>query len=298
MRSRNLRKKGFSLLALVLIVGCQDALPRPAESPSVVVPALATRFHADACGDIEGRVIWHGPIPEVPAFKVVTNGIDSRKHLLGLTPANPNTPRINAEGKSIQDAVVFLRGVEPALSRPWNHPAVRVEQQDLRLKVMQGEQLVRTGFVRQGEEISTTSSDPVFHMLQARGAAFFSCPFVERDQETRRRLDRPGLVELGSGAGYYWMNAYLFVDYHPYYVCTDADGRFRIDQVPPGRYQLACWHPNWQVLRRDRDPETGLISRITFAPPLEQSAKVEVTPGRSTRVDFTLPLPDKTPPTK
>jgi hypothetical protein len=30
---------------------------------------------------------------------------------------------------------------------------------------------------------------------------------------------------------------------HPYYALTDAAGRFRLDQVPPGRYQLEVWHP-------------------------------------------------------
>jgi hypothetical protein len=30
---------------------------------------------------------------------------------------------------------------------------------------------------------------------------------------------------------------------HPYYALTDAGGRFRLDHVPPGRYQLEVWHP-------------------------------------------------------
>lgn len=30
---------------------------------------------------------------------------------------------------------------------------------------------------------------------------------------------------------------------NPYYALTDAEGKFKIDQIPPGTYQLVVWHP-------------------------------------------------------
>lgn len=29
---------------------------------------------------------------------------------------------------------------------------------------------------------------------------------------------------------------------HPFYALTDAQGRFKLDNVPPGRYTLRSWH--------------------------------------------------------
>jgi hypothetical protein len=29
---------------------------------------------------------------------------------------------------------------------------------------------------------------------------------------------------------------------HPFYALTDAQGRFRLDNVPPGQYTLRLWH--------------------------------------------------------
>jgi hypothetical protein len=29
---------------------------------------------------------------------------------------------------------------------------------------------------------------------------------------------------------------------HPYYALTDAEGRFRLDDVPAGEYVLVAWH--------------------------------------------------------
>jgi hypothetical protein len=38
------------------------------------------------------------------------------------------------------------------------------------------------------------------------------------------------------------MNAILVVAEHPYYALTDANGSFKITDVPPGNYTLKVWH--------------------------------------------------------
>jgi hypothetical protein len=39
-----------------------------------------------------------------------------------------------------------------------------------------------------------------------------------------------------------WMNAMLVAAEHPYYALTDANGSFKITDVPPGNYTLKVWH--------------------------------------------------------
>ncbi len=39
-----------------------------------------------------------------------------------------------------------------------------------------------------------------------------------------------------------WEQAYVSVFKHPFFAVTDADGNFRIDSLPPGKYQLMTWH--------------------------------------------------------
>jgi hypothetical protein len=38
------------------------------------------------------------------------------------------------------------------------------------------------------------------------------------------------------------MSAFVLVFGHPYFSTTDADGRYRIDSVPPGTYNVVAWH--------------------------------------------------------
>ena len=40
-----------------------------------------------------------------------------------------------------------------------------------------------------------------------------------------------------------YMESWAMAVNNPYYALTDGDGKFSIDQVPPGTYQLIVWHP-------------------------------------------------------
>ena len=38
------------------------------------------------------------------------------------------------------------------------------------------------------------------------------------------------------------MNAFILVFSHPFFAVTDADGRYRIENVPPGSYTIVAWN--------------------------------------------------------
>src|SRR5262249_55259724 len=104
-----------------------------------------------------------------------------------------------------------------------------------------------------------------------------------------RRLGRAGVVELTSAAGHFWMRGHLFVDDHPYYARADAAGRFTFGQVPPGSYEIVCWLPSWFEEHRQRDTGTGLVTRLSFRPPVEVARPVAVGEGASRKVRLTVP---------
>jgi hypothetical protein len=136
------------------------------------------------------------------------------------------------------------------------------------------------------------SAQPRFHILQARGASFFSLAFPVGGQACRRTLAKRGTVELTSGTGCFWMRGYLFVDDHPYYARTDHAGRFMLPQVPAGTYELVCWLPNFCEAEHERDAETGLICRIAYRPPLTRVKSVTVPARQTTTAHFRLSLKD------
>jgi hypothetical protein len=200
--------------------------------------------------------------------------------------SNPNAPQIDAASGGIINAVVFLRRVQSA--RDWDHPPVRIEQHGCQFHLLQGHGDSRVGFVRVGDSIEMVSRDSHVHSLHAGGSAYFTYAFPDPDHPLHRSLTKKGIIELTSGAGYFWMRAYVFVDDHPYYARTDEHGEFVLKQVPPGTYEVVCWMPNWHESRHDRDPESGLVSRLFFASPVEKRVAFSLRSQENRRLEFSF----------
>ncbi len=276
-------------LAALLLAGC-DAdptliLPDRPPSPPAAPP---TAFDPTRSGTVTGRVTWAGPLPEAPTFLY---GVPSSGgNFTTRTTFGPNQPRIDSATRSIAETVVFLRGVDDGAARPWDHPPVRITLSELGIRIRQGDREPgRVGFVRRGDAVEIASREPVYHILRGRGVAFFSLAFPDAGTVRTHTFSDVGRVELASGAGYYWASADLFVTDHPYWTVTDAAGRFALPQVPAGRVELVVWHPGWLPARQDRDPETGLVSRMTYAAPLERERQVEVAAGGTNDIAVSLP---------
>jgi len=55
------------------------------------------------------------------------------------------------------------------------------------------------------------------------------------------RFDRPGIVRVFCDIHSH-MNAFILVFSHPFFALTDGDGRYRIENVPPGTYGVIAWN--------------------------------------------------------
>jgi hypothetical protein len=276
----------LALLCPAALAGCEEA--PPPDAPADAPPPLSADFDPAGAADVRGRVSWAGEAPCVPPFRSPASPLTDTAPGKKRAWANPNAPAIDPVTRAVASAVVYLRGIDPRRARPWDHASVRVEMRDWQFHVLQGGADARTGFVRRGDSVEMVSAQPLFHALQARGAAFFALAFPDPGRPCTRRLTRPGVVELSSPAGYFWMRAHLFVADHPYYTRTDADGRFTLPRVPPGEYEVVCWVPDWRAAGRELDGDTGLPTRLTFRPPAEVVRPVRVTSGRDAEVAFVL----------
>jgi hypothetical protein len=283
---------GLTVLLLTGTLGCGDARTQPPAPGPAPAADAGCHFDPDSAGTIGGRVRWVGELPSVPAFIQRPNLMAPEAIREPIPWPNPNAPVIDTKTRGVKGAAVFLRGVDPRRARPWDLPPVRVVQQGQQFHVRQGDGDGQIGFVRRGDAVEMVSADPVFHSLHAGGAAFFTLAFPDAGRPRTRHLADRGVVELISAAGYFWMRGYLFVDDHPYYVRTDAEGRFRLTEVPPGRYEAVCWLPDWREERHERDPETSLVFRLFFRPPLEVVRSVEVPPNGSATLEFELSAPE------
>jgi plastocyanin len=71
------------------------------------------------------------------------------------------------------------------------------------------------------------------------------------------RFDRPGIVRVFCDIHSH-MSAFIFVFSHRYFAVTDDQGRYRLENVPPGSYNLVVWNEAApEDKRRVAIPEQG-----------------------------------------
>jgi hypothetical protein len=48
-----------------------------------------------------------------------------------------------------------------------------------------------------------------------------------------------------------WMRGWVVVAEHPFYVVTNEQGEFSLDNVPPGKYSLEVWHETLGIVKQE-----------------------------------------------
>lgn len=281
------------VFSMTTAIGCGKASSQPRDDLDAPVARFRVRhFDPNEAGTVRGRVVWQGEVPNISPFLIRANPIGGEAVTKRQFQPNPNAPRIDPRNQGVANVVIFLRGVDATKAKAWDLPPVHVEMKNLHLHVLQGESDSSYGFVRRADPIEMVSRDVFFHSLHLDGANYLSLVFPDLDKPLLRPLKNKGLVELTSSAGYYWMRAYLFVDDHPYFTRTDSEGRFALDQVPPGNYEVVCWMPSWLESRHERHPESGVLTRLFFRPPVTWSEQVKLQAKELKEIQFGPALRD------
>jgi plastocyanin len=78
------------------------------------------------------------------------------------------------------------------------------------------------------------------------------------------RFDRPGIVRVFCDIHSH-MNAFILVFGHPFFAMTDAEGRYRIDNVPPGTYGVVAWNEGTSSDAISVTVPDGGIAEMDFA---------------------------------
>jgi len=93
-----------------------------------------------------------------------------------------------------------------------------------------------------GTTVDFPNSDRTYHnVFSLSRARTFDLGRYAAGHSKSVRFDRPGIVRVFCDIHSH-MSAFILVFGHPYFALTDADGRYRIENVPAGTYTVAVWN--------------------------------------------------------
>jgi hypothetical protein len=139
------------------------------------------------------------------------------------------------DGKPLLDAVVYL---ESASARAAIKPreGLEIEQADKRFTQ-------RVSVLPTGSAVSFPNRDKVRHHVYSLSPTKpFELKLYSGVPANPVVFDRPGVAVLGCNI-HDQMVAWVVVVDSPHHGLAGADGRVRLDDVPPGSYRLKAWHP-------------------------------------------------------
>ena len=206
------------LLTLGILGACAGAaLAAAGEAPHKGVP----HGNGQSTGSISGTIST-----SARALAPVRVTIDQK--ICGQELAD-NAIVVDGQGR-LANAVVILTGVkrqapETAVVNEKCHFSPRVQ------------------IARPNSNVRTTSKDPILHTTNAQlenGRTIFNVALPIAGLNVSKPIGGAGMVRLSCNT-HPWMRGWLVVTDDAAAV-TGGDGRFSLDNIPPGTYELRVWH--------------------------------------------------------
>lgn len=214
-------------------------------------------------GSFEGIVLYEGDYTPLPAL--FEQGAEVRDKDVCVAVPIPNEKLlVNPDSKGIKNVFVYLdKAPKGAVSAP--PPDEQVFDQSGCVFVP------HVMIVRTKKTLLIKSDDTVAHNTHTfpeRQAAFNQAIPAKERAGVQMTYTSPERKPVQVKCDYHpWMEAYHLPIDHSFAALTDAEGKFKIEGLPPGSYTFRVWH------EKGGDLERGLKVTIKAGAPTTQTLK-------------------------
>ena len=118
--------------------------------------------------------------------------------------------------------------------------------------------------VMTGTTVDFPNTDAFYHnVFSLSKPARFDLGRYAAGKSRAVRFDRPGIVRVFCDIHSH-MNAFILVFSHPFFALTNAEGRYGIDNVPPGTYNVIAWNEGTSSEPKPVSVPDGGIAELDF----------------------------------
>lgn len=244
------RFTGLLATLLILAGGCSKdesrAPAKPVDAPAPVAPESSSS-PGQGVGAITGKVIFKG---SYTAGKVA---ISKDKEVCGDAKLDPGLVT-GAQGE-IKNAVIQIAD----LKRPGGAP------KDAVLDQVKCEYTPHVLALPVGSTVKIKNSDGILHNVHSFSEK--NPPFNRAQpkylKEIAEKFTKAEVISLRCDV-HGWMSGWIVVTDSPFYDVTGADGGFKMENVPVGKYSLDVWHETLGKTSQSVEVKSGEVTNVTF----------------------------------
>ncbi len=165
----------------------------------------------------------------------------------------------------VKNVIVALKKVAQGKAMP---------KQDLTLdnKNCQFHPLVSIAY--KGSQFVIHNSDPIFHntslglMMKGKRSTVYNLALPTQNTTIKKPVKRTGMLSVKCDS-HKWMRSYVYAAKNPYAALTDANGKFELTDIPPGKYEMMVWHEGFGEVVKTVEVKPGQATTMnhTFAKP-------------------------------
>jgi plastocyanin len=199
----------------------------------VMLPLQGLSYEAITVSDggtIVGEVKYAGDPPAPEKIDVTKDA-----NICGADPKVSPALVVGAN-KGIKDVVASLPSIQKgkALGKPEKPPVLDQKSCEYHPYAQ---------IIPVNTTLEITNSDDVLHNIKTSGGSKTSFNIAQPKFKRKLTVEfkNPEIVQVECNV-HGWMHAIIVVEDNPYDALTDANGSFKITDVPPGKYTVKVWH--------------------------------------------------------
>ena len=194
-------------------------------------------------GNLTGKLVVKGDVPPSPT-EDVGNSPDKAACLVdGKLPLDDGI--VVGKMNELRDVYVMMYLARKDKAPEKYHPSYdKKKELKLTLDNLKCRFVPRSTFARPGQTLILKNSDNVGHNCHITTFEHEYNPTIPPNKQIEITLeggsDRiPGDVKCDI---HKWMDAVILIRDNPYVAISDADGKFKIENIPPGDWKFQFWH--------------------------------------------------------
>ena len=191
-------------------------------------------------GTLQGKAVLTGGIPQPRVFHLVLfPNLDMCAEVDTDDEMNRILYDFNTDkDRGLKDVVITLEKVEAG--KPFPNKPINIISENCKF-------LPEVNVIPQGGTFFVDNQDAVMHNSQVyqseRGKIILNIPIpAEEISEGKVQFQKHYKIFQMICGMHEFMQTWGYRVQNPYYFLTQLDGKYKIDNIPPGEYQVNAWH--------------------------------------------------------